>query len=95
VDGLTPATLAGARTVRVTRTDLAVLELTNPQIAGDSIVGAVGSPPARAAVALADVRRLEERRTSAARTGGLTLGIAAGTVLLVGLLGVAILTLAY
>jgi hypothetical protein len=59
------------------RADQSTIELARPAVVGDSLVGEVGTPPVRTAVALSDVRRLEERRVSTARTTGLVVGGAA------------------
>jgi len=77
--------LNGTGTVRVTRRDLSVLVISNPTVVGDSTVGSIGNPPQRAAVAVADVQRIDARRVSAAKTGGL----AVGTVVLVSALVIA------
>jgi hypothetical protein len=61
--------------VRVLRRDQSTLVLRHPQVVGDSIVGDAGDPPRRVAVATADVQRLEVRRVSAVRTGGLGIGV--------------------
>jgi hypothetical protein len=80
-------------TVRVIRRDQSVLVLHHPQVVGDSIVGDAGDPSRRAAVALADVERIDARKVSAARTGGLSLGIiVVGSVLLIGAATVALLS---
>ena len=69
----------GRGTVRVFRRDQSVMVLSQPQVVGDSIVGTTGDPPQRAAVAVADVQRIDTRRVSATKTGGL----AVGTIVLV------------
>ncbi len=51
--------------------------LSYPKVVGDSTVGEVRKPAHRTAVALSDVRHLDDRRFSAARTTGLVLGISA------------------
>jgi len=80
-------------TVRVTRHDQSVLVLRHPQVVGDSIVGDAGDPARHAAVAMADVDRIDARKVSATRTGGLSLGIiVVGTVLLIGAATVALLS---
>jgi hypothetical protein len=86
IERVSPATLANAKAVRVTRLDGSTLEIAGPQLAGDSLVGSVGSPPQRAAVALRDVQRLEERRVDAGRTGGLTAAILLGALAVVGII---------
>ncbi|HEX8906250.1 MAG TPA: hypothetical protein VF771_15480 [Longimicrobiaceae bacterium] len=65
----------GNGSVRVLRRDMSTIELRNPQVLGDSIVGEAGDPPRRAAIAIADVQRIDVRRVSATRTGGLTLAV--------------------
>ena len=62
-------------TVRVTRKDQSMLVLRHPSVVGDSIVGDAGDPPRRTSVALADVERVDARKVSATRTGGLGLGV--------------------
>jgi CubicO group peptidase (beta-lactamase class C family) len=80
-------------TVRVTRHDQSVLVLRHPQVVGDSIVGDAGNPPRRAAIAMADVDRIDARKVSAAKTGGLSLGvIVVGTILLIGAATAAVLS---
>ncbi|HEU4558253.1 MAG TPA: hypothetical protein VFS20_10400 [Longimicrobium sp.] len=64
----------GRRTLRVTRRDQSVMVLANAQVVGDSIVGTTGSPPQRAAVAVADVQRIDRRGVNAFKTGGLVFG---------------------
>jgi hypothetical protein len=76
-----PPAVSRGRPVRVVRADQSTLELARPAIVGDSLVGEAGTPPVRTAVALRDIRRLDERRVSAARTGGLVAG-SAGIVFL-------------
>lgn len=71
------STQAGRGPVRVTRRDHSQLVLVNAQVMGDSIVGQAGSPPQRTAVAMADVERIDTRATSAGKTAGLVLGVAA------------------
>lgn len=78
--------LNGSGTVRVTRRDMSVLVMSAPMVVGDSIVGIASSePPQRAAVAIADVQRIDAKRVSATKTGGL----AVGTVLIVSVVAVA------
>ncbi|HYH82585.1 MAG TPA: hypothetical protein VEX86_22530 [Longimicrobium sp.] len=71
------ARLNGTGTVRVTRRDMSVIVMSNPQVVGDSIVGMAGDPPVRAAVASSDVQRIDARRVSATKTGGLAIGTVA------------------
>ena len=59
--------------VRIARQDGRRIELLQPKIQGDSIVGTnwdvkPGSPPSRAAIALAAVRAVEVRETDTRRT---------------------------
>jgi len=63
---------AGA--VRITRRDQGVFEMRNPVLVGDSIIGLVGEPPQRHAIAVADVARVDARKVSATRTAGLVVG---------------------
>ena len=58
--------------VRVTRTDGVQVVLSDPTQLGDSLVEA-SSDPDRSAVALSDIRSVEVRRISAARTGAFVL----------------------
>jgi hypothetical protein len=77
--GPVPETIAAQHSggaVRITRRDNGVFEMRNPVIAGDSIVGLVGDPPRRHAIATADVARVESRRVSGVRTAGLAVGTA-------------------
>lgn len=75
----------GRGTVRIVRNDQSVMVLSEPRVEGDSIVGTTGTPPQRAAVAVADVQRIDTRRVSATKTGGL----AVGTIVLVSVIAVA------
>ena len=75
--------------VRV-RTDDAALVLHDATVSGDSLVGYLGDAPAarqRTAVALADVRKIEEREVSFLKTAGtsflVTIGVVIGLVILV------------
>ncbi|HEX8906029.1 MAG TPA: hypothetical protein VF771_14370 [Longimicrobiaceae bacterium] len=72
------ARMNGGGAVRVQRHDHSWLVLRGPRVEGDSIIGMAGSPPGRTAVAVADVERIDARRVSATKMGGL----AAGTILL-------------
>jgi hypothetical protein len=65
----------GNASVRIVRRDQSTIELRHPQVVGDSIVGEAGDPPRRVAVATADVERVDVRKVSAARTGGLSVGV--------------------
>ena len=83
--GVAPV-ISSDRPVRVTLVGGSVIVLLNPRVAGDSLIGEVGNQPQRMALALRDVSRIEDRRTSVARTGALTAGVTAGvTVVLVAL----------
>jgi hypothetical protein len=75
----------GRGTVRIVRRDQSVMVLSSPQVVGDSIVGTTGDPPRRATVAVADVQRIDTRRVSATKTGGLAIG----TIVLVSVVAVA------
>lgn len=76
--GVAPA-ISTERPVRITRSDRSEMVLEHPRLEGDSLIGDVGNPPQRVAVALRDVQRIDERSVSLARTGGLVVG--AGAVL--------------
>jgi len=79
----------GRSTVRILRRDRSLLVLAGPRVAGDSIVGTAGTPPQRAAVAMADVERIETRKVSAGKTAGLVAGIYGVAALVVVLAAVA------
>lgn len=64
----------GRGLVRVLRHDGGVTVLANARVVGDSIVGTAGNPPRHQAVALANVERIETRRTDAMETGVLVFG---------------------
>lgn len=81
--GTGPAAASDVGRVRVTHADGRVLELRRAQLAGDSLVGEAGAPPGRVAVALSDVRRLEERRASRLVGVALFVGAIAGVAALV------------
>ena len=86
------ARLNGGGTIRVLRRDHSTVELRNPQVVGDSIVGLFGDPPVRATVAVADVERIDARRVNAAKTGGLAVGtFVIGTIVAAAALTVALL----
>ena len=74
--GVTPA-FSTERPVRITLSDRREIVLEHPRIEGDSLIGDVGNPPQRVAVALRDVQRIDERSVSLARTGGLVVGTGA------------------
>jgi type IV pilus biogenesis protein CpaD/CtpE len=61
--------------VRVTRNDQSVLTLDDAAVSGDSIVGYAGSDRVRTAVALADVRTMQARKTDFLATVGVTTAI--------------------
>jgi hypothetical protein len=69
-------TISGSHPVRVTHAGGSKLVLNRAEVVGDSVVGEVGKRSERAAVAVADVRRLEERRVSGPRTALLVAGAA-------------------
>lgn len=78
--------------VRIARQDGRGIELSQPEIEGDSIVGTnwdvkPGSPPSRAAIALADVRTVEVRETDTGRIIALVVGVGSIIALIVGLSG--------
>jgi hypothetical protein len=83
--GEIPVVTSG-RPVRVTRADGSTVVLERPQIVADSLVGVLETTNRRAAISLGDIRRLEEKRVSAQRTAGLTIGILAGVLIVVGAL---------
>ncbi len=61
--------------VRVTRSDESVLVMRDAVVSGDSIVGHVGRDRTRTAVAMADVRSMQARRTDVMATVGLAAAI--------------------
>lgn len=74
--------------VRVQRMSGDAIEIWGPQIAGDSLIGTrkhveAGDTTGRVAVALADIRQLEVRGTSAGKTVLLAVGIGVGALLIV------------
>jgi hypothetical protein len=75
-------TISGSYPVRVTRADGGHVILNRAQVVGDSIVGEVGTRHVRSAVAVAEVRRLEEQRVSRLRTALLVPAIALGALAL-------------
>jgi len=77
-----PIVFSGSYPVRVTRPDGSKIVLKHAEVVGDSVVGDVGSRPRRAAVAVADVRRLEEQRPSSARTALLVPAVLLGALAL-------------
>lgn len=54
--------------VRVTRADGSVIELRGVELTSDSLFGTYGNPPFRVALALSEVRRLDQPRLSGERT---------------------------
>ena len=78
-----PVELAPARDfgpsarVRVERQDLSWVAVSGPRVVGDSLLGLRGRSSAHTAVALADVRRADQRRFSGRRTSLLVGGIVA------------------
>ena len=75
-----PEAPAFAGRVRVTRTDGRRVLFTAVRVAGDSLVGDPRGPGRRAAVALGDIRRVDERRPSPQRTRGLLIGVGLAVV---------------
>ncbi|HMA40644.1 MAG TPA: hypothetical protein VKP10_11230 [Gemmatimonadales bacterium] len=78
--------------VRIVRQDRSRVELSQPKVEADSIVGTnwdvkPGSPPSRAAIALADVRTVEVRETDTGRIIALVVGVGSIIALIVGLSG--------
>ena len=73
---------SGSHPVRVTHAGGSKIVLNRAEVVGDSVVGEVGKRSERAAVAVADVRRLEERRVSGPRTALLVAGVAVGALAL-------------
>ena len=65
--GVAPV-LSTERPVRVSLSDGTVIVLESPRIAGDSLIGNLGNPPERLAVAMADVEGLAERNVSVGRS---------------------------
>ena len=85
-EALAPAQLVPAehpKVVRVTRSDGSILILRHPTVRDDSMVG-IGPDSAEVRLPLQDVRGVEVRRFSAAKTTGLVLGVAGGAALAVG-----------
>jgi hypothetical protein len=77
-----PIVFSGWDPVHVTLPDGSKIVLKRAEVVGDSVVGEVGSRPRRAAVAVADVRRLEEQRPSSARTALLVPAVLLGALAL-------------
>ena len=73
--------------VRATRINQTWVVLWHPHVVGDSLIGDVGNPPLRTAVALRDLQHLEVLARRAPRAGEVAAGIGVGAavVLLVGL----------
>ena len=79
--GVAPV-LSTERPVRVSLSDGTVIVLESPRIAGDSLIGNLGNPPERLAVAMADVTALDERKVSVGRSAAAVgVGVGALTVL--------------
>ena len=81
VANLRPApapTISGSHPVRLTHAGGSKTVLNRAEVVGDSVVGEVERRPRRAAVAVADVHRLEERHVSVPRTALLVVGVAVG-----------------
>lgn len=70
--------------VRVERNDGSSVVFTGPRIVGDSIIGLWAGSSSRLAVAVSDVRRADEYRTSPARTTLTVLAVIGGVVIMVG-----------
>jgi hypothetical protein len=82
---LTPARDLGPNArVRFERIDSTTAVFWGPRIVRDSVVAGSRDFPGRAAVAVADIRRAEEYRVSAARTSLAVVGVAAGVVAVLG-----------
>jgi hypothetical protein len=64
--------------VRLTRDDQSVVVMEGAVVSGDSIVGYAGRGRARTAVALADVRTIQARKTDFMATAGLAAAITLG-----------------
>ena len=73
-----PIVFSGSYPVRVTRPDGSKIVLKRAEVVGDSVVGEVERRPRRAAMAVADVHRLEERHVSVPRTALLVVAVAVG-----------------
>lgn len=68
--------------VRATRNTGSSVVLWRPRIVGDSLIGQVGNPPLRTALALHELRRVEDLRYSRVRTGvAVVMGLSVGLVL--------------
>jgi hypothetical protein len=71
-----------SRPVRATPQNGRPVVLWHPRVVGDSLIGEVGHPPLRTAIALRDLRRLDEFRYSRVRTGvAVVTGLGVGFVL--------------
>lgn len=79
--GVAPV-IASDQPVRVMKSDGSVIVLHQPRVVGDSLIGGGSGAIPRLAIALADIRSVEQRRVSAARTGGLVAGTAGGVFVL-------------
>lgn len=66
--GVVP-TIGNGHPVRAVRTDSTFAVLYHPLIVGDSLIGEVGYPPLRTAIALRDIATLHALGFSPARTG--------------------------
>lgn len=73
--------------IRVTRKDHSVVELQQPRVVGDTLLGIVKAPSGAASsgleyrVLLADVATVEVRMTDGTKTGLLAMGLAAAAVI--------------
>lgn len=83
-----PPAITREQPTRVTRTDRSTLVLRDARVEGDSVIGNVGDPPMRHAVALSAIQSIEQREINGDRTLGAAVG---GAVLLVVVGGVVLL----
>jgi hypothetical protein len=82
---LGPATRFDSKAhVRVERNDGSSVVFIGPRIVGDSVIGLWAGSSSRLAVAVSDVRRVDEYRASPARTTLTVLGVVGGAVIVVG-----------
>ena len=79
-----PLAISSERPIRVTRTDRSILVLQDARIEGDSVIGSIGNPPMRHAVALSAIQSIDQRQVSAGRTAGAAVGGAALLLVVVG-----------
>lgn len=86
--------VAGGGPVRLTLADGTTLVLSGARVIGDSVVGDVGTPPRRAAVALADVHNVQavgERRSRRGRPSALAVAATAAVATVVASVTLALL----